>query len=217
MACLFIEKNKTAREFCNMQFPTSHTVYKAGNYANMGDCSDNKYYKCLENGNIIMKATGEHNRCEFRCIDEWSTNVEDYKIIKSIGRLDIGSQQLETTFVQIHDNPAKSGINKPLLRISWIKDYKGTKNHFWAVFKNSYDPNDGKYVHYDLGPYDYNFNEWKILVKDNVVSVKKNDVKLAEHDVTYYEDAVCYFKTGIYNQGDGHSEYELQDLWISVD
>jgi len=216
MGCKFIDNNKYINEDCNMQFPTSKTRYKANEYSNINGCNNNKYFTCNPDGTITMKATGNHKRCEFRVVKEFQTNTDVMKIMKVVCSLDTGSQVSECTIAQIHDNPNVSGINKPLLRICWIKDYKGTKNHFWASVKNSYDPDDGKYVHYDLGEYSPDSIEWKVKVVNNSLRVERDGTEKFRHDVTYYQDASVYFKCGIYNQDNGHDECTISDFWENM-
>ena len=216
MDCLFLKKYTDVQQYCNLQYPGSNTVIKAGHYDSFNGCYDNQYVTCNTDSSITMKAKGGHHRSEFRCISEFTTDTTDYKVLKVKTLLNRGSQIRETTVAQIHDNPKKGGINKPLLRIAWIRDRKGTQNHFWAIFKDSFDPNDGKYIYYDLGIFQNDYIEWKISTGNNKVSVYRDGNKKCSHDVSYYSSANIYYKFGIYNQDDGYDDATISYVWFNT-
>ena len=138
-------KFKQILKVSKLQAPTSHHDKKYGaKYGKFKNFS-NKYFYLKNDSYMIFdmcQNKKEKRRSELRARDDWSIDTHIPKTLRAKLKIIPYSEQTEFTFLQIHsDGTLKNTpiVNLPLLRIAWRKNYKGIKNHIWAILR--LDPN----------------------------------------------------------------------------
>ncbi len=109
------------------------------------------------------------------------------------------SDMNELTLLQIHDKA--SSPNTPLLRIAFMKSYRGQTNHLWAVIRTSLY--SSTYDKLDLGALTLgSLFSADIEVASSTLHLTANGVTIQERSVSYWT-VPSYFKAGSYPQGTG--------------
>jgi len=164
-----------------------------------GDFEDfsNKYFY-YEGENLVFYMCGEHNRSELRFKDEFYFDDEVNKTLEAIVK--VFPETKEMTFIQIHG--VYNGLNKPILRV--------------AVYNNVYKLfifNGEEYIKKEIGNWDDNFSDFKIIAGHHKLYVYKNG-KLEINTTIDYPDK-CYYKVGVYLQYDGCGTSIFKDIKIN--
>lgn len=158
----------------------------------------------------------EHKRSELRFKNDFK--VSENHFLKTRLKIFPLNQNREFTFLQIHaDDTLKNVpmINKPLLRITWWKNYHNIKNHLWAVIRLGVEKNS-KYVKIDLGKKPEDFFEVTIKINNSKLSICINGKnKINDFDVSYWNKFYNYFKAGVYLQGVGCSKVLVDKLILN--
>ncbi len=196
-----------------LQAPGSQTLIRNGEFANQF----NQYFYIPGNGDkwMMFAVVGDQARSELRQIEskEWFTS--DSQTNKMIGELRVVNPMAgnvdELTFMQVHDSTAT--LNKPLVRLVWLRLRNGIENHYWAVIKNDATPSGNSYTKIDLGPYNSVSTKFEIRIANNLLTIKVNNVnKVTNFNVAYWAAYPSYFKAGVYNQDDGFGEVMFKSL-----
>ncbi|SNR68715.1 Alginate lyase [Desulfurobacterium atlanticum] len=154
------------------------------------------FYK--QKQSYVFFMCGFHKRTEVRFLDEWKVSTKKTKILEADVRLFPLDSEKEFTFMQIHVDGRKDRINKPLLRLVWMKDYGGVKDHIWAVIL---DDSCGKtYEKINIARRPDGFFKIKIEVLKNKIKIWFNGKLEIVKDVSYFEKYENYFKLGVYLQ-----------------
>jgi len=141
---------------------------------------------------------GFHKRSEVRFLDEWRVSTRKPKILEADVRLFPLNSNREFTFMQIHVDARNGGLNKPLLRLVWMKNYKGVENHIWAIILG--DSSGRVYEKIDLEKTPCDFFKIKIEVLKSKLKIWFNGKVKIVKDVGYFEKYKNYFKLGVYLQ-----------------
>ncbi|RMF65928.1 MAG: polysaccharide lyase family 7 protein, partial [Calditrichaeota bacterium] len=153
--------------------------------------------------------SGDHNRSELRQMNEWKTSTSSWR--KMIGEVKCfypsTSSLDQYTFMQIHDS---DGINKPLVRLVWLRSRSGKSDHLWAVIRTSVSSSSYQYV--DLGARPSGFFKAEIKVRNNTLKVKINGVTKVSKNVSYWSAYHNYFKAGVYLQDAGTAKVQFKSL-----
>jgi hypothetical protein len=160
---------------------------------------------------MAFEMCGKKKRSELRLQKEWRVETAKKKRLFAKVKIFPLDQEKEFTFLQIHANSNRKGINgkkinKPLLRLTWWKEQKNRHDHLWAVIRTSGDVNEQKYIKIDLGLRPKNFFTTTIEVKKNIMKIFVNSQMKIKINVDYWQGYWNYFKIGVYNQGDGCSK-----------
>ena len=200
-----------------LQAPDSSTLINQGEF----EGQYNQYFYVPDSGNLWMtfEVTGDHARSELRQITTWYTS-EPTTINKMIGNTLIVDPQLgsvdEITFMQVHDvTDNGNAINKPLVRLVWMREYQGVEDHYWAVIKADACESCDNYDKIDLGEYRDSAVKFEIRLGNNELSIKRDDVTHSEingYDVSYWGELESYFKAGVYNQTSGTGVVQFESL-----
>ncbi|MFV8458354.1 polysaccharide lyase family 7 protein [Vibrio owensii] len=200
-----------------LQAPDSSTLINQGEF----EGQYNQYFYVPDSGNLWMtfEVTGDHARSELRQIKTWYTS-EPTTINKMIGNTLIVDPQLgsvdEITFMQVHDvTDNGNAINKPLVRLVWMREYQGVEDHYWAVIKADACESCDNYDKIDLGEYRDSAVKFEIRLGNNELSIKRDDVTHSEingYDVSYWGELESYFKAGVYNQTSGTGVVQFESL-----
>jgi len=154
------------------------------------------FYK--QKQNYVFFICGFHKRSEVRFLDEWRVSTRKPKVLEADVRLFPLNSDREFTFMQIHVDARNGGLNKPLLRLVWMKNYKGVENHIWAVILG--DSSGIVYEKIDLGKAPCDFFKIKIEILKNKLKIWLNGKVKVAKDVSYFEKYKNYFKLGVYLQ-----------------
>jgi len=214
-----LDKFKPVLDIAKLQAPYSkyNSLY-AVRYGEFKDVchkffnlQDNKYmafFMCEED-------LSSHRRSELRIKNIFKVSSKKAHILDAKLKIFPLNEKKEFTFLQIHpDNHYKPFINKPLLRIVWMKNYHNIINHIWAVIRLG-KGKSSKYAKIDLGKKPDNFFEIKILVKNSNLSVYFNGEKKVDNfNVAYWNKYCNYFKAGVYLQGSGCAKVLFDKLEI---
>jgi len=169
---------------------------------------DNEYmifYMCQED-------VSSHRRSELRVKNEFSVSTKIPKILTAKLKILPLNQSREFTFLQIHTDHA---INKPLLRVVWMRNYHNIYNHIWAVIKLGNKKNS-PYKKIDLGRVPVDFFNIRIIIKQSKLNLFINSKKIINNfDVSYWNKFKNYFKAGVYLQGVGCAKVLFDDLKIN--
>nr|AYC81221.1 PL7 alginate lyase [uncultured bacterium] len=189
-----------------LQAPDSRTACAQGNFDGFADW----YFYLYQGNNNYMTFTmnGDHNRSELRQMIEWKTSTTSWK--KMIGEVKLFFPSTNSlnqyTFMQIHDS---DGINKPLIRLAWVRQRSGKYDHIWAYLRKD----TGSTIDViDLGPRPDGFFKAEIKVKSNILKVKINSVTMINENVSYWSNFHNYFKAGVYLQDDGSAKVQFKSL-----
>ncbi|MGI9949124.1 polysaccharide lyase family 7 protein [Vibrio hyugaensis] len=200
-----------------LQAPDSSTLINQGEF----EGQHNKYFYVPDSGHSWMtfEVTGDHARSELRQITTWYTS-EPSKVNKMIGNTLIMEPQSgsvdEITFMQVHDvKDNGNAINKPLVRLVWLREYQGVENHYWAVIKADACESCNNYDKIDLGEYRDSAVKFEIRLGNNELSIKRDGVTHSDingYDVTYWGELESHFKAGVYNQTSGTGVVQFESL-----
>ena len=190
-----------------LQAPTSKRAISPGKFAGYSEP-----YFYLSNGrHLTFKMSGKSQRSELRQAHEWKTSTEtDQRMIGSIRLALPSDREMEQfTFMQIHDSSKK--LNKPLLRLAWVKYRKGTQDHLWSIVRDG-TRTKSSYTYTDLGNRPDEFFGAEVTVKDNQLRIHINGEVKVDTDVSYWEQWSSYFKAGVYNQTEGSATVQFNSL-----
>jgi len=199
---------------CKLQAPTSRFNKKYScKYGKLLKCA-NKYFYLQDNKYMTFYMCGKKHRSELRFKDIWKTSTKKPKILKVTLKIK-PINCFEFTFIQIHSYPAKkTSLNKPLVRLAWLKEKHKIKNHIWAVIRINTSKKHGKHSFIDLGKIPLTFFSIKIKVIRNKLSIFLNGkIKLIK-DVSYWQQYYNYFKIGVYLQTKGCAKTEVDKIMV---
>ncbi|GAL25231.1 alginate lyase precursor [Vibrio variabilis] len=200
-----------------LQAPTSTKLIKQGDFAGQY----NQYFHVPDFGNqwMTFSVTGDHKRSELRQVYEWYS--DDGDLNKMIGEVFIDSPLSgsvdEITFMQVHDVTNNgNAINKPLLRLVWLRERNNIENGIWAVIKKDADVSSRSYdkiyitQHLESQPI-----KFEVRIQNNEMTIKKDGAAingLSKYDISYWSNLESYFKAGVYNQDDGTGTVQFKSL-----
>jgi len=199
-----------------LQAPTSHynPLYsvKYGNFNHYA----NKYFYLQDNKYMVFFMCGKKNRSELRVKKDWKVDTKKPFVLFAKVKLFTLNSKREFTFLQIHaDSTLPDSIDKPLLRIVWLKELHNLKNHIWAVIRTSPNEYEKSYQKIDLGPMPKNFFDVTIIVYNNKLNIKiNNNLIVKDFDVSYWKNFYNYFKAGVYLQDNGCAKVLFDQLYI---
>ncbi len=172
-------------------------------YGNFADYS-NKYFYLQDGKYMVFFMCGKKHRSELRMKKEWRVDTKKSISMQARVKLFPLNAKREFTFLQIHaDSNLRNSINKPLLRIAWMKELHNLKNHIWAVIRKSPNVYKQSYEKVDLGLMPKEFFDIKIVVKTNKLNIIVDSTKKYNFDISYWNRYYNYFKAGVYLQDDG--------------
>ncbi|WP_187647470.1 polysaccharide lyase family 7 protein [Nitrosophilus labii] len=179
----------------------------------------NRYFYLQDAKFMVFFMCGKKNRSELRFKDEWRVETKYPKIIRAKLYLFPLDQKKEFTFLQIHANSNRTGINgkiinKPLLRLTWWKEQKSKRDHLWAVIRLSGEKNEQLYEKIDLGKRPKDFFTVSIEVQNSRMRIYLNKKLKIDKNVSYWNGYWNYFKAGVYLQGDGCSKVLFENLSV---
>ena len=212
-----LDKFKSALKISKLQAPkSSFDPLYSRHYGDFQNYS-NKYFYLQDNKYMVFYMCGNHNRSELRFKNIWSVNTSSPKILEAEVKLFPLNARREFTFLQIHaddtlvDYPT---INKPLLRIVWLKVYRHRKNHIWAVIRISPNIEENRYEKIDLGLMPKSFFDVKIIVYNKVLKIYVDNKLKVSKDVSYWQKYKNYFKAGVYLQDIGCAKVLFNKLKV---
>jgi len=172
---------------------------------------DNRYMAFF----MCQEDLTSHRRSELRFKNIFKVSSQKAHILDARLKIFPLNEKKEFTFLQIHpDTHYKPSINKPLLRIVWMKNYHNIKDHLWAVIRLT-KGKSSKYAKIDLGKKPKDFFNIKINIKKSFLSVYINDKeKVSNFNVSYWKEFYNYFKAGVYLQGSGCAKVLFDKLEI---
>ncbi|MDA7746919.1 polysaccharide lyase family 7 protein [Psychromonas sp.] len=191
---------------------------------------------------LVFKMEGYKLRNELRVLENFKTNdphtfhrltaklllVDPYGSIKNSP-----AKNNEMTVLQVHNkgtaDDGKHGVGyipHPLLRVVWLGDRNGVKNHYWAVIKtNALDcskktgtPDNPEckdsYTKIDLGAASATVpTKFDIIVGGEKLVINVDGETKVDHSLSYWTHMLSYFKAGVYNQfKDGQSNGHFYQL-----
>ena len=190
-----------------LQAPQSQKFISPGKFAGRSE----PFFFLSKGGHLTFKMKGQSHRSELRQTQEWKTSTS--KPVRMIGSVRLAQPtdraMDQFTFMQIHDSEKE--LNKPLLRLAWIKTRKGTNDHLWSIVRNG-TQRKSTYTYVDLGPRPDDFFGSEVTVADNRLRVHLNGEPMVNVDVSYWQDWSSYFKAGVYNQSEGMATVEFNSL-----
>ncbi len=199
-----LEKFQNILDISKLQAPKSSfdPLYSV-KYGNFADYF-NKYFYLQDSKYIVFFMCGKKHRSELRMKKEWRVDTKKSISLYAKVKLFPLNAKREFTFLQIHaDSNLKNSINKPLLRIVWMKELHNFKNHIWAVIRKSPNAYKQSYEKVDLGLMPKDFFDIKIIVKANKLNIIVDNAKKYNFDISYWSRYYNYFKAGVYLQDDG--------------
>lgn len=206
-------------EESKLQAPTSKALIRQGGFAGQA----NEYFYVDPSGPYLtFTVKGDSKRSELRQMTgDWQTSTATPQ--RLIGEVQVFFPENESmnqfTFMQIHDTTDDpQSLNKPLLRLVWLRSRHGIQDHLWAAIRMprdmdqpiSLDNLSGRFV--DLGPRPEGFFKSEVRVQANQMVVLLNDEEKLSMDVTYWDGLNNYFKAGVYNQDPGVSKVQFRSL-----
>ena len=197
---------------CRLQSPTaSPTAIKKGDFPGK---ALNSFYLSREKY-MTFEMSGDSRRSELRVEDEFSTRTSSKESITgSVKLLNPSGRNMEQfTFMQILGYGRVDGksFSKPLLRLTWLKERRGTKNHLWAIIRTSLEPKT-QYIKLIKRPSD--FLKAKIEVQNSRVRVFINGSRKVNKNVSYWNRLSSYFKAGVYLQDPGTAKTQFRTLTL---
>ncbi len=212
-----LSKYQPVLDDSKLQAPTSSTLLPRGSFKSQY----NQYFYIPDSGNqwMTFEVTGDHARSELRQITEWYTSDTStlYKMIGNVLVVDPMEGEVdEITFMQVHDvTNNNNAINKPLVRLVWMRDYRGLSNHYWAVIKADACESCSNYDKIDLGEYRDSAVKFEVRIENNTLTIKRDSIahpELNKYDISYWGDLESYFKAGVYNQDSGTGIVQFESL-----
>ena len=211
--------------------------------SNFAGIMDENFYVDKASEAFVFKMEGFKLRNELRVKENFKTNepntfhrlsaevhlVNPYDSIKNSKE----PKRNEITLLQVHNkgtfDDGKHGVGyipHPLLRVVWLGERNGIKNHFWAVVKNNAlnckkikgkkrDPEcSNSYVKYDLGAAKESAStKFDVIVGNQQLIIKLDGETKVDHNLSYWTHMLSYFKAGVYNQfKNGQSEAHFYNL-----
>ena len=206
-----LKKFRPILNTAKLQAPTSkyNSLYsvKYGKF----DSYANKFFYLQDNNLMVFYMCNKHNRSELRFKNDWYVNSLNKKLFfASVKVFDLNAH--EFTFLQIHSDNNLCNVNKPLLRIAYIKNKNHIKNSIWAIIRLS--PYQDKYKKMFLG-LNNNFLKIKIIIKNEKLSIYFNDsLKVVDFSIKKWKKIPLYFKLGVYLQTDGCAKSLFKEIKI---
>ena len=187
-------KFKPVLDEAKLQCPTSSFDPNCSrDYGDFEGFSNEYFY--YQGDDLVFHMCGEHNRSELRFRDEFYFSDEVNKTLEAVVKPIPDTD--EFTFLQVHG--IYNGLNKPVLRVAL---YEGILKLF--VFDGN------KYIIKELGKYDNNFTDFKIVSGYGKLFVFK-DSKLEMNVSINYPDR-CYYKLGVYLQTPGCATSDFREI-----
>lgn len=211
--------------------------------SNFAGVMNENFYVDKASEALVFKMEGYKLRNELRVLENFKSDdantfnrlsadielITPYESIKNSHE----PKRNEITLLQVHNKGTFDDglhgvgyIPHPLLRIVWLGERKGVKNHYWAVVKNNAincskktgDPDNpeckGAYKRYDLGEAKVNDStQFDVIVGAKKLEIKLDGETKVDHDLSYWSHLLSYFKAGVYNQfKNGQSEAHFHRL-----
>ncbi|WP_024788376.1 MULTISPECIES: polysaccharide lyase family 7 protein [unclassified Lebetimonas] len=165
-----LDKFKPILNNAKLQAPTSkyNPLYsvKYGKF----NAYENKYFYLQDNDLMVFYMCKKHNRSELRFKNNWYINDNKEKILYANLKI-FPLNSNEFTFLQIHSDNNLCDVNKPLLRVAFIKKRNKIKNSIWAIIRVS--PYENGYKKIFLGKNE-GFMKIKILKNAKNYDNKEN-------------------------------------------
>jgi len=177
----------------------------------------NRYFYLSDSKYMVFEMCGKKRRSELRVKNIWKVSTKTPKILYAEVKIFPLNTEREFTFLQIHaDSTLKNSpvINKPLLRITWIKELHNIRDHIWAIIRNSSDVREQKYLKVDLGKREDGFTKFKIAVHNSRLYIFVNGFKKIDMDIKYWKNFYNYFKAGVYLQSKGCAKVLFKKIII---
>ena len=218
-----LKKFRSVLKDSKLQAPTSSpTLIERGNFKGV---SNQHFFLDETRQYMTFTVAGDKNRSELRQeTGDWDTaSKKPQRLIARVKVFVPQDRQLEQfTFLQIHDKQqGKTGLNKPLLRVTRRNKYRRTQDHLWAYIrtpKNLSKPislsNLATEV-VDLGPRPKGFFDVEVRVQNGQMIISINSQIKVDKDVSYWNGLANYYKAGVYNQDAGRSKVEFESLRFS--
>ncbi len=212
-----LSKYQSVLDDSKLQAPSSSTLIPRGSF----NSQYNQYFYLPDSGNqwMTFEVTGDHARSELRQTTEWYTSDSStlYKMIGNVLVVDPMEGEVdEITFMQVHDVTDNSNaINKPLVRLVWMRDYRDLSNHYWAIIKSDACESCKNYDKIDMGEYRDSAVKFEVRIENNKLTIKRDGIthpELNKYDVSYWGDLESYFKAGVYNQDSGTGIVQFESL-----
>ncbi len=203
------EKHQNLLNHSKLQYPDGETVIKAGEFAGY----KSSFFYSDTNGSIYFcvdkPLSAKKTRSELRAMQEWSTAEATPHNWYANLKLFIPDDSVNSyTWMQIHGN--NGTYNYPILRLLWVRDYNGQKDHLWAIIiintprepnanTRSADSNiTNTYNWIDLGVRPSGFFNAEVDIRSNLMVISINGVVKVYTDVSYWSSVQNYFKGGVY-------------------
>jgi len=209
--------------------------------SNFSGIVDENFYVDKASEAFVFKMEGYKLRNELRVLENFKSDEANtfhrlsanLQLVNPYDSIKNSNKTNEITILQVHNkgtvddgNHGVGYIPHPLLRVVWLGERKGIKNHFWAVVKNNAlncskktgDPSNPEckksYVKYDLGAAKADApTQFDIIVGNKSLEIKLDGQTKVEHDLSYWAHLLSYFKAGVYNQfKNGQSEAHFYQL-----
>lgn len=214
---------------------------------NFKDIMDENFYVDKGSEAFVFKMEGYKLRNELRVRENFKSNdpntfhrlsAELLLINPQDSVKDSTKKNREMTVLQVHNkgtaDDGKHGtgyIPHPLLRIVWLEERSGIKNHYWAIIKNNalncrkvdgaypFPECKKSYLKMDLGAASATeATQFDIIVGGEKLVIKMNGETKVDHSLDYWTHMLSYFKAGVYNQfKNGQSEAHFYQLEYKVD
>ncbi len=198
-----IPKFQAALAQCKLQAPTSST---AATQAQLVAGYQSNWFYVADTNKIAFTQSGASKRTELRFLANWNVNNANRT---AHANLKIVSQSCDqVTLIQIHDDGAAGGPNKPLLRIYKHKA-KSPVNHLWAAYKT--DAGGSATQHVDLGPDPTDYFNCDVSITNGNMIISIDGVEKVNVDVSYWTFP-SYWKAGVYLQDDGEATAFFNEL-----
>lgn len=211
-----IDRYKPVLNQAKLQAPTSVDLITQGNFIG----KHNQYFY-IDNstGWMTFQVTGDHHRSELRQVSDWLTSDSKFSHHMD-GQVVVYKPEKgevnEITFMQIHDvTNANNAVNKPLLRLVWLRNRNNIKNHYWAVIKEDVCEKCKNYKKIDLGKYSNKPTKFDVSIEKDKLTLKVNGSvvsALNRHNISYWGGLRSYFKAGVYNQSPGTGTVKFKEL-----
>ncbi len=174
----------------------------------------NKFFYLQDNKYMVFFMCEKKHRSELRIKQDWKVDTKKPVSLNVRVKLFPLNTKREFTFLQIHaDSNLKNSIDKPLLRIVWMKNFHNLKNHIWAIIRKSSNIYEQKYEKVDLGILPKGFFDSNITVKANKLTIMLQNNRY-KFDVAYWKKYYNYFKAGIYLQSNGCAKVLFDQIYI---
>ena len=201
-------KFKELLDNSKLQYPDNKAVVKAGEFEGYKSkifyCDEFSYLHFTIDKNISIPKM----RSELRDLREWkSSDLTPHKWYARLKTPKPKNGVASYTWMQIHGT--NNTYDFPILRLLWVRNYNGIKNHLWAIIITN-EPREPRrvrggdtgivndYSWVDLGERPEDFFTANVDVTDNTMIISINDKVFVHKDISYWSSVINYFKSGVY-------------------